>query len=441
MMASALWHPCTQMQAHEQWPPVRIQRAQGLYLHPKTGPALMDGISSWWTNLHGHSHPALVAALCEQVQVLDHAMLAGLTHEPIEQLAEQLVALTPPPLQKVFFADSGSAAVEVALKMSLQCWHQIGQPQRNTFVSLSGGYHGETLGSLSVTDIALFRDQYAPLLVQHFQVAAPDLTQKPEAQSEADYVAERLGALHTLLEQHAARVCAIIVEPLVQGAAGMKMHPVDYLKGLKKLAQQFDVHLIFDEIAVGFGRTGRLFALEHAGVCPDFLCLSKGLTGGLLPMSCVLTTQAVYDAFYEVRTERGFLHSHSFTGNPLAARAALASLHVFAQENTLARIAHLSGVLTTALARHQANAVLSDVRQTGLIGAFTVQQAGPDFRQRFTQAAVQRGVWLRPIGAHVYVMPPYCIRDDELIHLVDQAVACAQLASTPGQPFAEPVLP
>ncbi len=438
---SPLWHPCTQMQAHEQLPPVRIERAQGLYLYPETGPVLMDGISSWWTNLHGHGHPQLVEALTRQAAQLDHVMLAGLTHGPVEQLAERLVALAPPPLQKVFFADSGSAAVEVALKMSLQFWQQSGQPQRTRFISLHNGYHGETLGSLSVTDLALFQQQYRPLLVDHLRAPSPDLSLRPGGMSEDDWVDDCLQRLEALLSDHNAQVCALIVEPLVQGAAGMRMYPARYLEGLARLRDQSGIHLIFDEIAVGFGRTGRMFALEHAGVCPDFLCLSKGLTGGLLPMSCVLTTDAVYAAFYDVRVERGFLHSHSFTGNPLAAATALASLALFETEQTLARIAALSGHLHAALSRHQGHPLLANLRQTGLIGAFTVRQPGADFRLRFLQEALRRGVWLRPIGADVYVMPPYCITAGELDHLLDQAVACAEFASTGRQRTVEPALP
>lgn len=431
-MTSPLWHPCTQMQQHEQLPPLRIQRAQGLYLYPEQGPALMDGISSWWTNLHGHGHPRLVQALADQAAQLDHVMLAGLSHEPIESLAAQLVALTPEPLQKVFFADSGSAAVEVALKMSLQYWQQSGQPRRTRFVALQQGYHGETLGSLSVTDIPLFEQQYRPLLMPHLRAPSPDLGLKPAHLSETEWVEACLGQLEALLQAHDGEICALIVEPLVQGAAGMKMHPPSYLSGLQRLRSRYQIHLIFDEIAVGFGRTGQMFALEQAGICPDFLCLSKGLTGGLLPMSCVLTTLTVFDAFYDVRIERGFLHSHSFTGSALAARAALVSLQIFEEEHTLQRIGSLGEVMQQALQRYQDCPWLDQIRRTGLIGAFTVRDPVADFRLRFMQEALRRAVWLRPIGAQVYVMPPYCIEPDELEHLVDQAVQCALWAQGDG---------
>ena len=427
---SALWYPCTQMQRHEQAPPISIARAQGVYLYPAAGQPpfdqpLIDGISSWWTNLHGHGHPALVAAVAGQLQQLDHVMLAGLTHQPIQLLAEKLVSLTPAPLQKVFFADSGSAAVEVALKMSLQFWHQQGEPQRQHFISLTKGYHGETLGSLSVTDIPLFTAQYQPLLIQHIRAPSPDLTDKPAGMSEDDYIRQRLADMEALLqptgEGGSQTVCAMIVEPLVQGAAGMQMYPASYLTGLRRLADRYQVHLILDEIAVGFGRTGTLFAHEQAGICPDFLCLSKGLTGGILPMSCVMTTDTVYQAFYSEQLALGFLHSHSFTGNPLAAQAALTSLMLFEQEATLSRISQLSQVLQQALSELDA-VHFCHVRQTGLIGAFTVRQAPADFAPRMGRLAAGMGAWLRPIGAEVYVMPPYCITPEQLETLVN--IAC-----------------
>jgi adenosylmethionine-8-amino-7-oxononanoate aminotransferase len=427
-ISSPLWYPCTQMQHLEQQPALQIVRGQGAYLYTAAGQPVLDAISSWWVNLHGHSHPFINAALIDQLGQLEHVMLAGITHPTIEQLAQRLVALTPAALSRVFFADSGSAAVEVALKMSLQYWHQSGQPRRNTFISLQHGYHGETLGSLAVTDIPLFSKQYQPLLIQHLRAPSPALCHRHAEQSESEHVQHCLNDLETLLQTHQDQICAVIVEPLVQGAAGMQMYPASYLLGLRVLCDQYQVHLILDEIAVGFGRTGTMFAHEQADICPDFLCLSKGLTAGYLPMSCVLTTDTIYQAFYHADIAQGFLHSHSFTGNPLAARAALASLDWFEQQHVLSHNQALITALSTALARLQDHPQIANIRQTGLIGAFDVVQVNrqpypaQDGRGRLiSQFALERGVLLRPIGAHVYIIPPYCITADEIAWVIDIA--------------------
>jgi adenosylmethionine-8-amino-7-oxononanoate aminotransferase len=427
-MSSALWHPCTQMQTHENSPPLEVIRGQGAYLYKADGTPILDAISSWWVNLHGHSHPKVNAAIIDQLGQLEQVMLAGFTHPPIEQLAQRLVEITPEKLTRCFFADSGSAAVEVALKMSLQYWSQTNQPQRKTFISLKNGYHGETLGSLAVTDIPLFSSQYQPLLIQHLRAPTPDLTLKEAGETDLDFITRQFAALEKILNDHHDTVCAIIVEPLVQGAAGMKMYPPIYLTWLRDLCDRLNVHLIFDEIAVGFGRTGTMFALEQAQVTPDFLCLSKGLTAGYLPMSCVMTTDNVYQAFYSADVTRGFLHSHSFTGNPLAARAALASLDIFQQENTLQNNQTLIVTLQKALAKLKNHPHIRQIRQTGLIGAFEFVQANghpyPTHESRgrlIAQFAMSKGVLLRPIGHQVYIIPPYCITSDEIEHVIDVA--------------------
>lgn len=425
---SPLWYPCTQMQQLEQYPPLEIVRGQGAYLYTAHGQPILDAISSWWVNLHGHCHPQINAALHQQLDQLEHVMLAGFTHPPIEQLARRLVDLMPEGLSRIFFADSGSAAIEVALKMSLQYWHQMRQPQRNTFISLQNGYHGETLGSLAVTDIPLFSKQYRPLLIQHLRAPSPDLSIKQSEQTDVEHVAQCLAAMQQLLEQHHSSVCAVIVEPLVQGAAGMKMYPASYLIGLRQLCDQYNVHLIHDEIAVGFGRTGTMFAFEQAQITPDFVCLSKGLTAGYLPMSAVVTTETIYQAFYHADVTRGFLHSHSFTGNPLAAAAALASLDIFAQENTLTNNQPKIECLSHAMSHLTHHPHIRQIRQTGMIGAFDLVQingqpypASEGRARLISQYALQQGVLLRPIGAHIYIIPPYCITTDEITHLVDVA--------------------
>lgn len=435
-MSSSLWHPCTQMQTHETSPPLEVVRGEGAYLYKSDGTPIIDAISSWWVNLHGHRHPKINAAIIDQLGQLEQVMLAGFTHPPIEQLAQRLVDITPEKLTRCFFADSGSAAVEIALKMSLQYWHQSNQPKRKIFISLHNGYHGETLGSLAVTDIPLFSSQYQPLLIQHLRAPTPDLSLKEIGEADIDFITRQFASLETLLLKHHETVCAVIVEPLVQGAAGMKMYPPIYLMWLRTLCDRLNVHLIFDEIAVGFGRTGTMFALEQANVTPDFLCLSKGLTAGYLPMSCVMTTDNVYQAFYSTDMTRGFLHSHSFTGNPLAARAALASLDIFQSENTLHNNQVLIAALQSALAKLKDHPHIRHIRQTGMIGAFEYVQAnGQPFPrhesrgQLIAQFAMTQGVLLRPIGHQVYFIPPYCITSDEVTYVIDVARQAVEWAS------------
>lgn len=425
------------MYQHDNNPVPRITRAKGAYLYLENNQPVLDAISSWWVNLHGHSHPTINAAIKQQLDQFEHVILAGFTHAPIQTLAERLVELTHANLTRCFFADSGSAAIEVALKMSLQFWSQSGQPARKTFISLENGYHGETLGSLSVTDIPLFSRQYQPLLIQHLRAPSPDLSIKQPEQTDEAFLAQRFATLKELVEQHSGTICAIIVEPLVQGAAGMKMYPPIYLTWLRALCDEHNIHLILDEIAVGFGRTGTLFAHEQAHTLdkkfyPDFLCLSKGLTAGYLPMSCVMTTDNIYNAFYSPDIARGFLHSHSFTGNPLAAQAALASLSIFKQQNTLDNNQILIKHFAKQLAVLKIHPHIINTRQTGMIVAFDVVQtnglpypAQHQIGRLIAQYALQHGVLIRPIGNHVYFIPPYCItmaEIDQLFNVTIQAI-------------------
>ncbi|HEX5124786.1 MAG TPA: adenosylmethionine--8-amino-7-oxononanoate transaminase, partial [Rhodanobacteraceae bacterium] len=302
---AVVWHPCTQMHDHETLPMVPIARAEGAWLYGHDGKRYLDAVSSWWTCLLGHRHPRIVEALKDQLDRLDHVMLAGFTHEPAIELAEALVAIAPRAadadraLRRVFYADNGSSAVEVALKLSFHYWRNCGQGERTRFVALTGSYHGETLGALSVTDIALYRKTYAPLLLEPIFAPSPDAYEALPGESAVACAGRRLGELRAIFEREAGTIAAVIVEPLVQCAGGMRMYDASYLKGLRALCDEFDVHLIADEIAVGFGRTGTLFACEQGRIAPDFLCLSKGLTGGTLPLSAVLTTNRIYDAFYE----------------------------------------------------------------------------------------------------------------------------------------------
>lgn len=430
---AVLWHPCTQMHDHETLPLLPILRAEGVWLYDADGRRYLDAVSSWWTNVFGHRHPRLVAALKDQLDTLDHVMLAGFTHEPALELAEELVRIAPPGLARVFYADNGSAAVEVALKMSFHYWRNQGRGAKQRFIALSGSYHGETLGALSVTDVALYRDTYAPLLLQPIFTPSPDAYAAEPGESAADVAARRLGELRELLQQHAAQTCAVIVEPLVQCAAGMRMYHPDYLTGLRALCDEFEVHLIADEIAVGFGRTGTLFACEQGGITPDFLCLSKGLTGGMLPLSAVLTTPDVYAAFYaEYRSGKAFLHSHSYTGNALACRAALATLGVFRDEPVLERNRELAAHLARALEPLRKHPQVADVRQCGMIAAVELVR---DRRTREPYPAEERrglrvyrhglehGMLLRPLGNVVYFMPPYVITPEQIAAMVAVAAA------------------
>lgn len=428
---AVVWHPCTQMHDHEALPMLPIARAEGAWLYDSEGKRYLDAVSSWWTNVLGHRHPRIVAGLKDQLDKIDHIMLAGMTHEPAVALAEELVRVAPPGLSRVFYADNGSSAIEVALKMSFHYWRNHGQA-RSRFIALTGGYHGETLGALSVTDVALYRATYAPLLFEPIFAPSPDAYQSEPGETAEDCARRRLNDLRSLLEQHAHDVCAIIVEPLVQCAGGMRMHHASYLSGLRKLCDEFDVHLIADEIAVGFGRTGSLFACEQAAITPDFLCLSKGLTGGTLPLSAVLTHETIYAAFYaEYSKGKAFLHSHSYTGNPLACRAALETLRVFADEPIIERNQQLAAHLATRLAPLTAHPQIADVRQSGMIAAIELvreKKTRSEFPAserrglRVYQHALTRGAILRPLGNVVYFMPPYCITAEEIDFMVDVAI-------------------
>lgn len=424
---AAVWHPCTQMRHHQPGaatplPLVPIVRGQGVWLEDASGRRLLDGISSWWVNLFGHCHPRIGAAIKDQLDTLEHVMLAGCTHPPVVELSERLAALTGHHLGHAFYASDGASATEVALKMSAHTWRNRGRAQKCRFVSLAGGYHGETVGALAVTDVPLFRDAYAPLVLAGTAVMSPDARQAQAGENAADVALRAAEALEAHLAAHHEETAALIVEPLVQGAAGMAMYDPAYLRHARALCDHYAVHLIADEIAMGCGRTGTFFASEQAGVWPDFLCLSKGISAGYLPLSLVLTTDAVFNAFLDDDVARGFLHSHSYTGNPLACRAALATLDLFRDEDVLtaniSRARRLREAFDKRFAEHPQ---LRHHRAQGMVLAFDVADAPADFSRRFFAAALEAGVLLRPIGPTVYFMPPYVIDDVEIDHLMDGA--------------------
>ena len=429
---SVLWHPCTQMKDHEQtFPVVPVRRGEGVWLEDFDGNRYIDAISSWWVNLFGHANPRINDRIKAQLDSLEHVILAGFSHEPVIQLSERLVNMTAPGLDRVFYADNGSAGIEVALKMSFHYWQNVGQGKRRKFITLGNSYHGETLGTLSVGDVALYKETYEPLLMDVHTAASPDCYQREEGESWEDFSRRQFEHMKALLAEHHEEVCAVIVEPLVQCAGGMRMyHPV-YLKLLREACDRYQVHLIADEIAVGFGRTGTLFACEQAGIRPDFLALSKGLTAGYLPICAVLTTDEIYQAFYDdYQTLRAFLHSHSYTGNALACAAALATLDIFEQDDVISQNRTLIDHMGRALQRFEDHPHVSEVRQTGMIAAVEMtpdgtRQSAYDWKDRrgirVYQHALTREALLRPLGNVVYFMPPYVITPEQIDHLADVA--------------------
>ncbi len=418
----AVWHPCTQMKHHEQFPLVPIARGEGAWLIDHEGNRYLDAVSSWWVNLFGHANPRINAALKTQLDTLEHAMLAGFTHQPVIELSERLGKLTG--LGHAFYGSDGASAVEIALKMSFHYWRNTGRPGKTKFVSLEGSYHGETLGALAVTDVAIFRDAYGPLLNNNLLVPFPG----PRAAANGEAccpacVLPAVAALEKLLAERHHEIAALIVEPLVQGAAGMRMYHPAYLQRARELCTQYEIHLIVDEIMTGFGRTGSMFAFKQAAIRPDLVCMSKGLTGGYLPLSCVLSSDDIYAAFYDDDTARGFLHSHSYTGSALACRAALATLDIFATDAVIDKNRDKAirfNALAGPLAQH---ARVRNLRHLGMIWAFEIDGPGKNFAREFFAHALKRGLLLRPIGNTVYFMPPYIVGDDEFAWLVAQTLA------------------
>jgi len=406
------------MKQHEQFPLVPISRGDGVWLVDEDGNRYLDAVSSWWVNLFGHNNTRIKDAIKLQLDTLEHVILAGFTHEPVVALSEKLAKLTG--LGHAFYGSDGASATEIALKMSFHYWRNTGKPNKTKFVSLQNSYHGETLGALGVTDVAIFKDTYAPLLMQSAQMPSPDFRLAETGESAENYAMRCAEALENYLAAHHHEIAAFIIEPLVQCAAGMGMYHPAYITRAREICTQYEVHLIADEIAVGFGRTGTMFACEQANIKPDFICLSKGITGGYLPLSAVLTTDEVYQAFYDDSTIRGFLHSHSYTGNPLACSAALATLAIFESDNVLqtnlekaAAIWAKMQVLTDLPIKH--------LRHQGMIFAFDVVTQNAQFFKQCYQAALQQNLLIRPVGNTVYFMPPYTITFDEINTMVTAA--------------------
>ncbi len=434
-----LWHPCTQMKDHEQLPVIPIRRGEGVWLEDFDGKRYLDAVSSWWVNVFGHANPRINDRIKAQVDQLEHVILAGFSHQPVIELSERLVALTPAGLDRVFYADNGSSCIEVALKMSYHYWRNVGQPQKRRFVTLTNSYHGETVAAMSVGDVALFTETYQGLLLDTLKVPSPDCYLRPEGMGWEEHSRQMFAHMERTLAEHHQSVAAVIVEPLIQGATGMRMyHPV-YLRLLREACDRYGVHLIHDEIAVGFGRTGTMFACEQAGIRPDFLCLSKALTGGYLPLAACLTTDTVYQAFYDdYHTLRAFLHSHSYTGNPLACAAALATLDIFEQDDVIAANQPLARRMAEATAHLAEHPQVGEVRQTGMALAIemTADKANrtpyPWQERRglvVYQHALSRGALLRPLGNVVYFLPPYVITPEQIDFLAEVASEGIDLAT------------
>jgi len=435
----SVWHPCTQMQHHENVPLIALSHGRGAWLYDHEGRRYLDAISSWWVNLFGHANPRINAALKDQLDRLEHAMLAGFTHEPVVQLSERLSQLTDGVLGHCFYASDGASAVEIALKMSFHAWRNAGLADKQEFVCVKGGYHGETIGALAVTDVALFKDAYGPLLRAAHVVASPDARGAQDGETAQDVALRAAFDVERLFSARGKHIAAIIIEPLVQCATGMAMHDPLYLGLVRALCDRYQVHLILDEIAVGCGRSGTFFACEQAKTdgkiaWPDFLCLSKGISGGYLPLSLVMTKDEIYQKFYSPDVTRGFLHSHSYTGNPLACRAALATLDIFIEDDVLQSNRVRAARLTAALAPLAKHERVRHFRQRGMIWAFDAVEPEPrvasaasgasgSFSRRFFASAIEHELLLRPIGRTVYMMPPYILGDDEIDLLAARTLA------------------
>ena len=409
-----LWHPFTQQRGWTEEPPLVVEWADGTDLIDVDGRRYIDGVSSLWCNVHGHRHPRIDAAVHAQLERVAHSTMLGLSHRPAIELATRLVELAPRGLTRVFYSDSGSTAAEIALKMAFQFWKQRGE-ERSRFVALRMAYHGDTIGSVSVGGIDLFHSLYRPLLFDTLKAEPGDAAH-----------------MERLLREHEGEVAAVIMEPLVQGAAGMLVHPEGYLRSVRELCDRYDVLLILDEVATGFGRTGRMFACEHEGVSPDLLCLAKGITGGYLPLAATLTTERIYEGFLgEFQEFRAFFHGHTYTGNPLACAAALATLDVFRDERTLERLRpkiELLGALLGPLAAHPA---VREVRRCGFMVGIELDEFPLELRMghRVTLEARRRGAIIRPLGDVVVLMPPLAISEADLRRLARITTAAIDAAT------------
>ncbi|PKN37300.1 MAG: adenosylmethionine--8-amino-7-oxononanoate transaminase [Deltaproteobacteria bacterium HGW-Deltaproteobacteria-2] len=427
------WHPYTQMSIQQVNPPLLIEKARGIKLYDASGQWYYDTISSWWCNIHGHLHPRIVNAIKQQLNTLDHTLFAGITHKTAIDLSERLVQLTPEGLQRVFYSDNGSTAVEVALKMSLQYWRNSGRPEKSKFVSFDRAYHGDTAGCMSVSGESVFTSAFTPLMFTGYKVPSPYCYRCPMGQKKDECATECVSLLEDVLREHADVIAAVILEPLILCAGGMLIYPAAYLAEAARLSRQYNVHLILDEVAVGFGRTGTMFACEQADVCPDFLCLSKGLTSGMLPLAATLTTQDVFNAFLgPLGSDKTFYHGHTYTANPIGCSAALASLDIFAEEGTLSHVQEISQELRKGIEMFKEHPMVGDIRTIGTVAAFELVKnkktkeplAGNDEKIRnIYSKGLENNVMLRPIGNVIYLFLPLSTTLEELKDIISKTHA------------------
>jgi len=416
-----IWHPFTRAVEMQELP--RVVRGEGAWLITDDGRRILDGISSWWVNLHGHGHPRIAEAIGEQTRRLEHVLLAGFTHEPVERLAEELRRVVPAPLEHIFFSDDGSTAVEVALKMAVQFWRNSGQPEKNEIVALEHGYHGDTAGAMSVSDDSLFTAAFAGMRFPVRRAHSAYCYRCPVGLKRESCHIECADSLEGILREHGDSIAAVIVEPLLQGAGGMIVHPVEYLQRIRALATKYNVLLIADEVLTGFGRCGRMFATELAGIVPDLMCLSKGLTGGFLAMGATLVTGEIYNSFSAPEPERAFWHGHSYTGNPIACAAAVANLEIFRTEPVFERIAKIASIHEERLPEFARNPAVGDVRAIGSMAAIELRAGDAGYlsalRPKLYRFFLEKNILLRPLGNVIYVLPPYCIEATDLHRIYD----------------------
>ncbi|MCM8787345.1 MAG: adenosylmethionine--8-amino-7-oxononanoate transaminase [Candidatus Omnitrophica bacterium] len=423
-----IWHPFTQMKDCCKLPPILIEKAKGIKLYDIKGNIYYDTISSWWCNVFGHNHPKVTSAIREQIKKLDHVLFAGFTHKPAIMLAQKLTSITPKNLKKVFFSDNGSTAVEVALKMSFQYWKNIGVKTKRSFVSLDYAYHGDTIGAMSVSGVSLFNEVFKPLFFKSFKAPSPYCYRCPMKKELKSCQLDCIKPLEKLLEKRNFEIAAIILEPLVLAAGGMIIYPKEYLKKVAQLAKVYGVHLILDEVATGFGRTGKMFACEYAEVEPDFMCLAKGITSGILPLAVTLTTDKIYKAFYDdYYKKKTFYHGHTYTANPIACAAALATLKIFEEEKILENLKPKIDLLATKLKEFNNLDIVGDVRTMGLIGAIELvknknKKIPFSFKERIGfkiyREALKKGLILRPLSNVIYFFLPLSISKNQLEYIL-----------------------
>jgi adenosylmethionine---8-amino-7-oxononanoate aminotransferase len=417
----SIWHPFTQEALDPA--PIQIERGEGAYLYTSDGRQILDAISSWWVNLHGHSHPAIAAAIAAQAQKLEHVIFAGFTHQPAEELSERLRGVLPKPLQHIFFSDDGSTAVEVALKIAMQYWQNAGKPEKRRIVALEHAYHGDTAGAMSVGADSSFVSAFSEMRFPVLRVPSAYCFRCPVGKTRATCDIDCVEPFERLLEERHGEIAALIVESLLQGAGGMIVHPAEFLQRLRALCTKYDVLLIADEVLTGFGRCGRMFACDLAGVVPDIMCLSKGLTGGFLPMAATVCTSRVHDAFRGPNRCLTFYHGHSYTANPLGCAAGIASLKIFESEPVFDRIARIEAMHRERAASWKDHPAVDDIRIIGTVMAVELAATDPgyfsDLRPKLYQFYLSRGILLRPLGNVVYILPPYCISEADLRRVHD----------------------